>query len=350
MPIDAQVQNIMVQLELNESSHSETHCEALEASLAQYRRFLEQQTAIFDEDLDLKCLETSLRKLPNISKVDVLDCSCESYDDDMNIVDSHPWYNEQSSRAFGCALEPFGSREKIPDSFGYKWDLRGLQNFIRATGIHCLNVRRFYFGSKNTHALLSALDFSTEEASKLCKFAERLTHLRLYCASSDWGLEQQAATYYRVSKHVGKWLPAADNLVHLDINGPFYLSIILDNPLPQLARLHLEFTELGSAENLISISLAHAKTLQELHLTELLLDGTDEWDDLGKQMGKHLRLHRVRINGLGSQASREKTSSPYMDHERSMDFLRNVMQWVAEDELQFEKEDCYLLAWVKTAL
>ena len=94
---------------------------------------------------------------------------------------------------------------------------------------------------------------------------------------------------------------------------------------------HLEFFwRIGidmSADDLKAITRAHRGTLRQLKLGDIRLHGEEGWADATKDIGKYLRLRRVRISGAKDYIIQRRTGVSFLKLEDQLAVGRSFVRW-----------------------
>ena len=336
-------------------------------SLVRYVRLLDQQEKILTQGRDFKTLCKGLRSFRNISKasaqVDFARCSDympHTNDREDDYIDGHKWYNTRSEREFGLTVPPSrwcrrpysqgGGKQDQEEHI--KWDIRGVQNLFRALSIYCPTLKELSIASMYYKAPMTIFELPDTDIEKARTMFHRLTSLQLhpYVTKSDDGAEflrqrhclelllQEAKELRFLSssqwylKDDSEKLDAEDD--NLALNQQPDLAILLGKVWPHLTELILKDACVPK-KDLMSLVRGHRVTLRTLELVNIMLFGEVTWEDLGLEMGKLLRLHSVRVDGIDVT----NTCPSWSDRDKiSLAFVRGAMQWALPDLLEIEED------------
>lgn len=348
-------------------------------SLVRYARLLDQQEIIFDEGADFKALCEGLVSFRNICKI----CARADFnnghfsDDSMfdyyhlcgigaNIyrdayTDAHEWYSRRSNLEFGLTVPPAEwcrwprseDQELGTQRVNGEWDVRGMQSLFRAISKQRPRLEKLRIGSVKSQAPMTVFQMTSIDTERLRKTFLSLTTLKLHlnATMSEYGPE-----YEKLRHRLDLLLQEAKNLRILSSSGcfpdgelddptfgPVYpesshcfdFDMFLGKQWPYLTKLSLKNAWVN-AEDLISVLRAHSVSLRDVRLVNLAFGDEENWDHLGKEMGRFLRLHCVRVYRLMEDVN-GVTFGRWMREDLGPVLVRHIMQWLSPSLLVIEE-------------
>ena len=295
----------------------EAYHETLADNLVRYTRLFEQQQSILEDQKDYKALLTGLANFPHITAVTILGAF---YQDSQLSYELRLW-NE------GGVVQPAQwPRNMHPgDAVGNKWDVRGVQNLIRAVSVHCRKLSRLDLAPASSMAPMTFFQMDQEVFEAASNMAQRLTSLdlNLYMSTSD--SEDDVQEQY---EGLEGFLSDAKELRCLIIRGRIDFDYIKHIVWPHLETLDLESLGLDPAD-LKAMMHAHRGTLRDLEFCNVYLYGGEGWANAAKEMSKYLRLRRICVLGVCDELTRESLGQPYLDDEVNLAVARSFMQSIS---------------------
>lgn len=271
--------------------------ESLANSLVRYTRLVDQQQSILEHQKDYEALCTGLKNLSNISTVIVLDEFSHCCDWTPLRIDNHSWYHQRSWRETGVLAPSQWPRDiNAGDEFTRKkWDIRGIQNLIRAVSVHCQKLKEIHLASESSKAPMTIFEMHEDVYDEACAMAQRLTSLimNLYLSRSD--SENEWQEQYDC---LDGFLSEAKDLRCLAMRGRIDIYFFKYKNWPHLETLMWGGSRPGRSRPGNNHSNAQRHS-QRAHITQRL----HEWHgrmaaDAAKKMGKYLKLHRISVLGV----------------------------------------------------
>ena len=286
-------------------------------SLVRYVRLLGQQESILRQGRDFKALCEGLKAFRNISKVSALvdfahfsDYTPHTYARQDDYIDGHERYNTRSEREFGLTVPPsrWCRRPQSVDGGDQdqdehiKWDVRGLQNLLRALSMHCLTLKELRIASIYYKAPITIFRLSDTDIEKARTMFRCLTSLQLhpYVTKSHDDTEsfrqhhclelllQETKELRSLSS--SRWLLEGETKGSDDGNDDLTLTprpdfaIFLGKVWPHLTEL-IFLEACVTKGDMMSIVRAHRVSLRTLGLGNILLLDEDGWENLGIEIG-----------------------------------------------------------------
>ncbi|CAD6585145.1 MAG: hypothetical protein ASARMPREDX12_001915 [Alectoria sarmentosa] len=317
----------------------ERYHEFLANSLVRYTRLVDQQQSILEDQKDYEALCTGLKNLPNISTVIVLDEFLQCCDWTPLRFDNHSWYHQRSWRETAVLAPSQWPRDiNAGDEFTRKkWDIRGIQNLIRAVSVHCQKLKEIHLASESSKAPMTIFEMDEDVYNEACAMAQRLTSLimNLYVSRSDSDDEWQEQY-----DCLDGFLSEAKDLRCLAMRGRIDIYFFKYKNWPHLETLMWGDLDLDAA-GLEAITQTHKGTLRELTLRNVYMNGTEGWADAAKKMGKYLKLHRISVLGVCDEVTTEGPGAPYLEDETNLAVARSFMQSIPRTTLL--DEDSYTI-------
>lgn len=303
----------------------EGYHETLANNLVCYTRLFEQQQNILEDHKDYEALLTGLTNLPHIITITVTG----TYFQHSDLFQDLRLWNEA-----GVVQPAQWSRDMHPGGVvGDKWDVRGVQNLIRAVSVHCQKVSRLNL-ARTSSAPMTFFEMDQDVYEAACKMAKRLTSLELslYVSMSDSGDDVQ----FQYEGLEGFLLDAKE-LRCLTIRGRIEFGCINHIVWPHLETLNLESFGFDAASLKVMMQ-AHQGTLRDLEFCNVYLYGDEGWAHTAKELGKYLRLRRICILGVCDDVTREALGGqPYLDDEANRAVARNFMQSIPRTEADWDE-------------
>ena len=367
------------------AGHSKECSTHVANSLVRYARLLDQQESIFTKGKDFMALIRGLNSFRNVSKVTAL-VDFDPYYSDYNLptgvehdlyIKRHNWYSSRTCHEFGITVPPskwcrWQDEELRDPEEDSKWDIRGVQNLLRALSLRCPRLRELRIASPDYHAPMTIFQLSDTDTEKVRTMFRRLTtiqfHLRV--AKSDDSIE-----YAKQHHSLELLLQEAQQLRSLSSSGIFpeyeeedsvdgnedSVSSGLTDFCLLLGKTWFHLTELTlrggevKAKDLLSILRTHRGTLRDLNLQSIYLLGKEGWEHLGKDIGQVLKLHYVQTfllsedgDDVGDVAGLiHRWSSP---DEKGLALVRDMMQWALPDLLEMENQHGRITGRLKAVL
>ena len=306
------------------STDAEDYGESLVDTLSRYMHLLDQQQRIFDNKEDYQTLCAGLKNLPNITTIIVLDQFFECCDWVPLRTDEHSWYHQRSQREIAVPVPPVSwARDKTSDpDESNKWDVRGFQHLIRAVSQHGHNVVQLHIASESSGAPTSIFGMNQDVCDDICRMVRRLellkVHLYMPQSCSEIELSEQEDS-------LNSTLSEAKNLRCLAISGRIEINLLMNKVWPHLETLHLGDLAID-AGGLKAIIQAHKDTLREVSFRNIYICGDEGWTDVAEEVGKYLRLRKVRIIGVADDVTRERNDDPYLEDKVGEAVARSFMQ------------------------
>ena len=300
---------------------SDVYHETLANNLVRYTRMFEQQQNILEDQNDYEALLTGLTNLPHMTTVTVLGACFQP---------SHFCYDLRLWHESGVVQPAQWPRNThLGDAIGNKWDVRGVQNLIRAVSVHCRKLTGLDLASVSLSAPMTFFEMNDDIYDAACKIAQRLTSLKmnLYMSMSDSRDDVQ----FQYEGLEG-FLSEAKELRCLTASGRIDSDYIKHTVWPHLETLNLESLSLNAADLKVMMQ-AYKGTLRDLEFCIVYMYGGEGWADAAKEMGKYLRLRRICILGVCDDVTRETLGDqPYLDDEANKAVARNFMQSIPRTE------------------
>lgn len=317
----------------------EDYHESLAETLVGYTHLFNQQQQIIDDKRDYEALCAGLQTLPNITTVFVVDDFLRCGGWTPLETDDHTWYYRQSQREIAVPVPP---SSWAPDLFRQelfdkeevgKWDVRSIQNLIRAVSQHGHRVSGLNISAKLSSAPVSIFPADQHIWAHGCRMAQRLELLKVQAHHSGGysDVERRAP-----ENRLGLFMAKAKNLRYLAISGDIEPEVFIHDFWPHLETLILE-TQMVSADDLKAIIRTHKGTLREIRFRNLIICGKEGWADVAKETGKYLRLRHVGVYGVGDEVTGERTGSYYLSTKDQLALARSFMQSTPQTTLLNEQ-------------
>lgn len=301
----------------------EVYHETLANHLVHYTRLFEQQQCILGDQKDYEALLTGLTNLPHITTVTILDKSFRCSERTLLGIGDHvpfitrPWYE------MGMVLPAQWPQNMHREhAVGNKWDVRGVQNLIRAVSVHCRKLTGLDLASVSSSAPITFFEMDEDVYDAACKMAQRLTSLKLNLHIS---MSDSAEDMQEQYEGLEGFLSQAKELRCLEIMGRLDFKYINHTVWPHLETLNLEHLGLNAAELKVMMQ-AHKGTLRDLEFCNVYMYGGEGWADAAKEMGKYLRLRRICVSGVCDDVTIETLGQPYLEDEVNLAVARSFMQ------------------------
>ena len=314
------------------SPEAEDHAQSLLDTRTRYLHLLDQQKRILENKEDYEALCAGLKNLPNITTIIILDHFFECGDWVPLRTDGHSWYHRRSQREIAVPVPPMSwwARDKTSDpDESTKCDVRGIQHLIRAVSQHCHNVVQLHIASESSCAPMSIFGMDQDVCDDTCRLVRRLDLLKVHlymsasCSETEWDEQED---------RLNSILSEAKNLRCLAISGRIDVDLLMNKVWP-----HLETLNLGDitieANDLKAIIQAHKDTLREVSFRNIYICGDEGWLDVAEEVGKYLRLRKIRILGVADDLSREMNDDPYLEGPVSEAVGRSFMQSIPRTTL-----------------
>ena len=313
------------------STDAEDYAKSLVDTLSRYMQLLDQQERIFEDKEDYEALCAGLKNLPNITTIIVLDQFFECCDWVPLRTDEHSWYHQRSQRDIAEPVPPVSwARDKTsgPDESN-KWDARGFQHLIRAVSQHGHNVVQLHIASESSCAPMSIFGMDQDVCDDTCRMVRRLDLLKVHLYISESSSEIE---WSEQEDRLNSTLSEAKNLRCLAISGRIEISLLMNKVWP-----HLEILNLGDfaihANGLKAIIQTHKDTLREVSFRNIYIFGDEGWADVAEEVGKYLRLRKIRILGVADDVTRARNDGPYLEDNVSEAVARSFMQSIPRTTL-----------------
>lgn len=306
----------------------ERYHQLLANDLLCYTRLVDQQQSIFEGEKDHEALCTGLENLPNITAVIVLDNFSQCCDWTPLRADDHSWYNHRSRHETAVLAPSQWPQNKYRRAqLGRSWDVRGVQNLIRAVSVHCQELKELQLASERSKAPLTIFEMDEDGHDKACTIAQRLTSLKINLYI-DWAYELQEQY-----EGLDAFLTKAVELRCFAWSGRIRSE--KDKVWPHLETLNWGDLDLDAA-GLKAFIRAHKGTLRELTFRNVYMYGEEGWAEAAKEIGKYLRLRSVSVLGVCDNVTNERTGWPYLEDETNLAVARSFMQSIPRTILSDE--------------
>ena len=300
----------------------DTYREVLAKSLIRYTSFYDQQQSILQDYKDYEALLTGLNNFPNITTVAALGVFLQSDRRKAHTTNDHSWYARRSRLELAESITPKRWTDHRKDT---SWDVRGIQNLIRAVAKRCQNVKHLYIG-ENSEAPTTIFETEQDGYNDVCTLARRLTFLamKLYTLRED-DEDARRTQYNRLEGFLSqtKELRCISMTANIDVN------VFKNTIWPHLETLRMEGLTLHPAQ-LKTIAQAHSNTLHTLILHSVILAEERVWVETAIEVGKYLRLRRIDIADLTGPGDGFFSSFFAYTEEECWEVARSFMQSVPQ--------------------
>ena len=299
----------------------DTFLEVLAKSLILYTSFYDQQQSILQDYKDHEALLTGLNNFPNITTVTALGVFLQSDRRKAHTTNDHLWYARRSRLELAESITPKQWTDYRKD---ISWDVRGIQNLVRAVAKRCKNVKHLYIG-ENLEAPMTIFETEQDGCNDVCTLARRLTCLamKLYTLKEDD--EDARRTQYSCLEG---FLSQTKELRCISMTGNLNGTVFKNTMWPHLETLRMEGLTLDPAQ-LKTITQTHKNTLHALILHSVSLTGK-AWLAITIEIGKYLRLRRIDIADIMGPWDGDWSRPFLITDQESWKVARSFMQSVPQ--------------------
>ena len=344
----------------------EEYCINVVDSLVRYECLLDQQERILQNGTDFEALREGLTSFRNIKKVGAFVGFADHSDYRFRADDTRSdWYGSRPNLEFGLTVPPSqwcrwqDTQDGMDRKERIKWDVRRVHALFRVVSTHCPSLVELNIGSVLDKAPLTIFELSDPDVEKFRIIARRLRTLELhpYVRKNDDCTEYERQRYcLEVLLQKAKELRMLSSSTWFldeweeseeseDGNKDHVWSERVDYGMfcgkvwPHLTKLYLESDRANCVKegDLMSIIRAHKGSLRELSMAGMSLLGKERWEHFGKEMGRILELHYVRVHGLHDDGNADPGGRRWLPGEKILAFLLDMMQWVPPDLLEIEQ-------------
>lgn len=308
----------------NSDLNGATYDEVLANSLIRYTSLYDQQQSILQDCKDYEALLTGLNNFSNITTVIALDVFCQNYRGKAHPKDDRSWYTRRSRLEIAEPIAPKRCPRGGKDL--ETWDVRGIQNLVRAVSKRCQNVKDLEIG-EYSEAPAAIFEMDEDGYNDACTLAQRLTCLAMnLCISREDDEDARQTQYNRLEG----FLSQTKELRCISMKGRIDSNVFKNKMWPHLGTLRVKGLLFGPAQ-LKTITKTHKNTLHTLILHSVMLTGLNAWLATAIEVGKYLRLRRIDIKDLSdSAASRLPNSFAHLEEDESLMVARNFMQSIPQ--------------------
>lgn len=157
----------------------------LRRSRRRYASVLQEQISIIENELDGDTLCKGLARLPNLTRISVLDRFIDPLDYDDYLWKDFDWYHEWSAKRFEGINPPSRWSEADYNGDGanlylHPWDFRGIGKLFEAAFFHAPRLRELFLGCRTSN-LSTGIYGLTRVPQNILDLVSRLTALKVHC-------------------------------------------------------------------------------------------------------------------------------------------------------------------------
>lgn len=312
---------------------------------------MREQTGILDAQEDLQVLRTALKRLPNLRHISVLD-----WFDDVPVhlhfirnADEFRWYRDWSATLCQGIARPSTWTDANDGDYmrNAPWDFRGITYLLIAVEEHAPHLRDLQLGCPGFNLCVDIYGLE-ENATPLSRIAPRLTSFKIYCDISFTYSYSETACHFNKMRGI---LPKMRDLNSLTLAIPCTPDDSYD--VFRGARWsHLTILDLGKgywiSDKFEEVVKAHADTLRELRLRDLILEYGDSWKEVATRFGQSLQLHMVALSSLANlRINTGINTYPFLNKEDIQSTARLLMQRTPDHLLGLKVGSGWAIAWHK---
>lgn len=230
-----------------------------------------------------------------------------------------------------------------------------MQSLFRAISKHCPRLEKLRIGTVESQAPLTVFQMTGTDTEGLRNTFRSLTTLKLHLnvTMSEYGPEYEELRHcldllLQEAKNL-RILSTSGCFPHEEFDDPFFgpvypesshcfdFGLFLGKQWPHLTKLSLKNAWVNS-EDLMSVLRAHRVSLRDVRLVNLAFGDEESWEHLGKEMGRFLRLHCVRVYRLMDDVN-GITFGRWMREDLGPVLVRHMMQWLPPSLLVIEERN-----------